>query len=124
MRGESSFRSTDPGAGLHPAIRWVSPEDAVEEAAKAVESAMNVLVSATGAPLTKTASAQNMFEALKTGGIVPAYTEAALLGAARIRNKIGGHGAGARPRQIDLDEATMTVSATAGALVFLGGRLP
>ena len=90
-------------------------EDAVEEAAKSVESAINVLISETGTLLTNSATAQNMFGALKAGGIVPAYTEAALLGAARSRNKIGGHGAGAQARRIDIDEATITVSAAAGS---------
>jgi len=99
-------------------------EDAIEEAAKSVESAMSVLIAETGTALTAAATAQNMFNALKTAGIVPAYTETALLGAARIRNKLGGHGAGATPRRIDLDEATMTVNAAAVALVFLAGRLP
>jgi hypothetical protein len=99
-------------------------EDAIEEAAKAVESAMTVLITETNTPLTATATANNMLKALKDANVVPAYTEAALLGAARIRNKLGAHGAGAAPRQINLDEATIAVSSAAAALVFLASRLP
>jgi hypothetical protein len=46
------------------------------------------------------------------------------LAAARIRNKQGGHGAGANPRQIDLDIATGAVNGAAAAIVLLSGRLP
>ena len=99
-------------------------EDAIEEAAKSVESAMKVLVAATGVTVSATATAQPLFNALKDGGRVPPYTEALILAAARIRNKQGGHGAGANPRQIDLDVATAAVNASAAAIVFLGGRLP
>ena len=99
-------------------------EDAIEEAAKAVESGMGVLIAETGTPLTKTATAQNMFDALNGADVVPRYTETALLGAARIRNKRGGHGAGATPRDVALDEATLTVNSAAAALVFLIGQLP
>jgi hypothetical protein len=99
-------------------------EDAIEEAGKSVESAMKVLIDQTGLTVSPTATAWPLFEALRDGGKVPAYTDNLLLAAARIRNKMGGHGAGAQPRQIDLDIATATVNGAAAALVLLGGRLP
>jgi hypothetical protein len=99
-------------------------EDAIEESAKSVESAMKVLIPETSLPVAPNATAQLLFNALRDGGALPAYADNLVLAAARIRNKMGGHGAGAQPRQIDLDIATAAVNAAAAALVLLGGRLP
>jgi hypothetical protein len=99
-------------------------EDAIEEAAKSVESAMKVLIAEKALTVAATATATPLYNALKDGGALPAYTDNVVLAAARIRNKMGGHGAGAQPRQIDLDIATAAVNAAAAALVLLGGRLP
>ena len=99
-------------------------EDAIEEAAKSVESAMKVLIAETGLTVSATATAQPLFNALRDGGKLPPYTEALVLAAARIRNKQGGHGAGAQPRQIDLDIATAAVNGAGAAIVLLAGRLP
>ncbi len=99
-------------------------EDAIEEAGKSVESAMKVLADETGTTLPANPTARPMFAALVQAGCLPDYTENLIQAAARIRNKTGGHGAGAQPRQIDLDIATACVNAAASALVLLAGRLP
>ncbi len=99
-------------------------EDAIEEAAKSVESAMKVLIAEKALAVAANATARPLFDALKTGNVVPDFTDDLVLAAARIRNKMGGHGAGAQPRQVDLDIATAAVNAAAAALVLLGGRLP
>jgi hypothetical protein len=96
----------------------------LEEAAKSVESAMKVLIAATGLTVSATATAQPLFNTLRDGGKLPPYTEALVLAAARIRNKQDGHGAGAQPREIELDIATGAVNAAGAAIVLLGGRLP
>jgi hypothetical protein len=64
-------------------------EDAIEEAAKSVESAMKVLIAETGVPAVANATAQPLFNALKNGGKLPEYADNLVLAAARIRNKMG-----------------------------------
>ncbi len=98
-------------------------EEAIEEAAKSVESAMKVLIADKGLAVAENATATPLFNALKLGNVTPDYTDNLVLAAARHRNKMGGHGAGAQPRQIDLDISTAAVNAAAAALVLLGGQL-
>lgn len=99
-------------------------EDAIDEAAKSVESALKVLVAEKGLTVAANATVRPLFDALKDDGVLPAFTDNLVQAAARIRNNMGGHGAGAQPRQIDLDIATAAVNAAAAALVLLAGRLP
>lgn len=99
-------------------------EDAIEEAAKSVESALKVLVAEKGLTIAANATLRPLFDALKDGGVLPDFTDNLVQAAARIRNKMGGHGAGPQPRQIDLDIATAAVNGAAAAIVLLAGRLP
>lgn len=99
-------------------------EDAIEEAAKSVESALKVLAAETSTAVAATATIRPLFDALKNAGVIPPYTDNLIQAAARLRNELAGHGAGSQPRQIKLDEATATVNVAAAALVFLAGRLP
>jgi hypothetical protein len=99
-------------------------EDAIEEAAKSVESAMKVMAAEAGISVPARATARPLFIALQDEGGIPSYMEPLVLAASRIRNEQGGHGAGGSPRQIELDIATAAVDAAAAAIVFLAGRLP
>ena len=82
------------------------------------------MIAETGTPIKPKATMQPLFDALKTAGIVPVHMEGLIKSIARIRNVQGGHGSGAQPRQIDLDEATAAVNAAAAVLVYLASRLP
>jgi hypothetical protein len=99
-------------------------EDAIEEAGKAVESTMKVLLDAHGISLTGKETAYPLFTLLKDKGIVEAEAEPTVLGAARIRNQWGGHGSGATARTPPSSLADLAVQAAAASIVFLSSRLP
>ena len=67
-------------------------EDAVEESGKAVESAMKVLLDARSVSRKGNEAAFLLFELLVNNGLCPREADNALLGAARLRNNLGGHG--------------------------------
>jgi hypothetical protein len=98
-------------------------EDAIEEAAKSVESALKVLAAETSTITAGNATVARLFDALKAAGHLPDYSDNLVQAAARIRNKAGGHGAGGQPRQIAQDIAIAAVNAAATAIVLIGGRL-
>jgi hypothetical protein len=100
-------------------------EDAIEEAAKSVESAMKVLIDASaGLARRDNMTAKPLFDVLKSGQVLPPYTEKIVLAASGVRNKEGGHGAGALPRQLPADLAVVTVNAAAVAVSYLAAKLP
>lgn len=99
-------------------------EDTIEEAAKAVESAMKVLLDARGVSRKPTLTAKPLFDALKTNGIVPPYMEKVVLATSAIRNTEGGHGAGPRPREIPTELAEAALSGAGVAIGFLAKKLP
>ena len=94
-------------------------EDAVEEAAKAVESVMKVLLQEHGAALTGKETARPLFELLSKNGIVVAETDSAVTATARLRNAHGGHGAGAVARQVPKGVATLAVQSACTAIGYL-----
>jgi hypothetical protein len=63
-----------------------------------------------GTPQPKKETAWPLFEALRDGGHPPVYTDHVAGAAGRIRNEVGGHGAGGQPRQIDQDIAVAAVA--------------
>ncbi len=99
-------------------------EDAIEEAAKSVESAMKVLAAEHGVPLTGKETARPLFDLLAKAGVLIAEADQAVLGPSRIRNAHGGHGSGPTPRQIPLDLAEFACRSSASALGFLAAALP
>jgi hypothetical protein len=98
-------------------------EDAVEEAAKSVESAMKVALAAHGTVVEPNSGAARLFDALKGEGLVDAYTEYPLRAAAQIRNRLGGHGSGETPRTISERDAELCVRAAAVSIVYLAAIL-
>ena len=98
-------------------------EDTIEEAAKAVESAMKVLLHERGIKLKGNETATPLFNLLRDNGVVEAEADQAVLGVARIRNKWGGHGAGQAPRNPPSSLAELAVQEAAAAIVYLASRL-
>jgi hypothetical protein len=99
-------------------------EDAIEEAAKSVESALKVLAAETATNVATNATVRPLFDALKRAGVLPDYSDNLVQSAARIRNQLGGHGAGEQPRQIAGADAVAAINAAAAALVYLAAHLP
>jgi hypothetical protein len=99
-------------------------EDAIEEAAKAVESVMKVTCDVRAIARSGKETATPLFEKLRDGGIVEAEADSAVLAAARIRNQWGGHGSGGQPRDPPQELAELAVRVAATAIVFFGSRLP
>jgi hypothetical protein len=98
-------------------------EDAIEEAGKAVESSMKVVLDGRGIPRDPKLGAEQLWDLLKGNGLVGKYTKDAILAASRIRNELGGHGAGSAPREIAERDAELCVRAAATAIVFLASLL-
>jgi hypothetical protein len=98
-------------------------EDAIEEAGKAVESAMGVVLDAHGidAPVR---TAERLWQALRDGGIVETPTHHAIVSTSRLRNEWGGHGQGAEIREIPAGIPALAVRSAAATLAYLAELLP
>jgi hypothetical protein len=94
-------------------------EDAIEEAAKSVESAMKSTMAARRLKYDDRHPARKLWEAMKAAGLVEQYTEPVLLGPSLMRNRLGGHGSGEKPRQVSMHDAEVCVRASANALLYL-----
>lgn len=101
-------------------------EDAIDEAAKAVESAMEVVLDAHSIPLPPKSkkTAEPLWTALRDGKIVPTPTKDAILAPSRLRNVFSGHGTGASPRVVPDDTPDLAIQAASAALTYLARRLP
>jgi hypothetical protein len=99
-------------------------EDAIEEAGKAVESTMKVLLDERHVARSGKEAAFTLFELLRTNSLIEAEADHAISACARIRNQWGGHGAGGIPRTPPPGLAALAVHAAASAIGFLSQRLP
>jgi len=99
-------------------------EDAIEEAGKSVESAMKVVLLERGVTLAGKETAQPLVEKLVQQGIAIPQADRALLSAARIRNEFGGHGTGAKIRNIPQGVPELAVHVAASTIIYLAGLLP
>jgi len=99
-------------------------EDAVEEAAKAVESAMKVVLSEHGISLSGRETAEPLWTLLRDNNIVPTPTKDAILATSRLRNPMGGHGTGSEPREIPHGVPELAVQSAASAIIYLAGFMP
>ena len=99
-------------------------KQAIHEAGCAVESAMKVVLGRQNAAYDQGDTASPLFEHLERAGIVPRYMQNLVLVAMSPRNKLGGHGAGDTPHDVDPDEAASVVSGAAGAIAYLATCLP
>jgi hypothetical protein len=98
-------------------------EDAIEEAAKAVESGMKAVLDDRQVTRTGGETAEPLWNLLNQNGVVPSQTKDSILGTSRIRNAFGGHGQGSSVRQIPDDVPELAVRTAASALAYLAGRL-
>jgi hypothetical protein len=98
-------------------------EDAIEESAKSVESAMKVVLAEHGVPFNRE-TAEPLWTLLRDNNIVPSPTKDAILAASRLRNPMGGHGAGVAPREIPAGIPELAVQSAASAITYLAGLLP
>ena len=99
-------------------------EDAIEEAGKAVESAMKVLLDQRNVERPDRQTAEQLWQALRDGGIVETPTHHAILSTSRLRNEWGAHGQGGEIRVIPAGIPEHAVRAAAGAIAYLAELLP
>ena len=99
-------------------------EDVIEESGKAVESAMKVVLDEHGVTRTGKETAFPLFKMLVDNGICPQEADNAVLGVARIRNNLGGHGTGAQPRVLPDGTPELAVNSAATAIKYLAEQLP
>jgi hypothetical protein len=101
-----------------------SRKQAATEACNSVESMMQIVCAERGVAVTSNATAQPLFNALVSAGVVPKENEAMVLGPSRFGNKRGRHGAGPVAHDVTEAEAEQVVAAAAVAIVYLGKQLP
>jgi hypothetical protein len=99
-------------------------EDAIEEAGKAVESAMKVLLDERDVKRPERQHAEKLWQALRDGGIVETPTHDAILSTSRLRNEWGAHGQGGEVREIPAGIPEHAVRSAAAAIAYLAGLLP
>ncbi len=99
-------------------------EDAIEEAGKAVESAMKVVLDECGVPRPERETAEPLWQAIRDGGIVETSTHDAIVSTSRLRNEWGGHGQGGEVREIPDGIPELAVQASAAAIAYLASLLP
>jgi hypothetical protein len=99
-------------------------EDAIDEAAKGVESAMKVVLDEHNIPRSGRETAFPLWEMVRDNTAAIAEMDHLVTATARLRNVHGGHGAGGAPRDIPPAVAEAAVHAAAGALNYLATLLP
>ena len=101
--------------------------EAVNECLKALESTLKVICKQRRWPVDETATANKLLQIVFEQDLVPNYLQSQFSGlrsvlesgVPTIRNREGGHGAGAEPRQIPQHLAAYVLHLTASAIVFL-----
>lgn len=99
-------------------------EQAVGDAGKSVESALESVLVAFGVRFNERDGVRRRWQLLREAGMLPAWSEHAVLGASLPRNRESAHGAGVDPRQVAEATATAAVGAAAVAITLLAGHLP
>lgn len=99
-------------------------EDAIDEAAKSVESAMIAVLEAGKVALPIPPTASSLVKTLEGSEITEKYLTHLLLAASSIRNNMAAHGSGSSRRLVAVDLAQAAVSAAAAAVGLLSSKLP
>lgn len=99
-------------------------EDAVDEAAKAVESTLQVLHDEHGLPRPGKRQITPLFNSLVTANLLPGYVDKLVAGAAGPRNNMASHGQGGTVREVPEELAEASIAAAAVAITFLAHYLP
>ena len=99
-------------------------EDAIDEAAKSVESVLQVLLDEHGVVRTGKEAVHALFTALTKAKILPQYVSSLVTAAAGPRNAMAAHGQGGSVRLVPEELADASIAAAATAITFLAHYLP
>lgn len=99
-------------------------EDAVDEAAKAVESTLQVLHDQHGVARTGKEPVSALFTSLRNAEVLPAYVANLVTAASGPRNSMASHGQGGTVREVPEELADASIAAAATAITFLAHYLP
>jgi len=99
-------------------------EDAVDEAAKAVESTLKVLHDEHSVNRPRNEQISSLFGTLVAAQILPGYVDKLVAAAAGPRNHMASHGQGATVREVPEELAEASIAAAATAITLLAHYLP
>ena len=99
-------------------------EDAVDEAAKAVESFLKVLHHEFGVTPPRSQQVTPLFNSLVSANKLPGYVDKLIAAASGPRNNMASHGQGATVREVPEELAEASIAAAATAITFLAHYLP
>jgi hypothetical protein len=99
-------------------------EDAIDEAAKSVESILKVLHDECAVPRSGKKPVLDLFTTLKKAQILPPYVTNLVTAAAGPRNHMASHGQGATVREVPDELADASIAAAATAITLLAHYLP
>ena len=101
-------------------------EDAVDEAAKSVESALKILHHERGVPLPAKEQLAGLFNRLASDAvnILPGYLDHLVLAPGGPRNHMASHGQGTSVREVPEELADAAIAAAAVAITLLAHYLP
>jgi hypothetical protein len=111
----------------HQAYRHGEYEDCLVDCGKAFESVLKVIGGKRGWLFKDNDPASKLIQAAVDAGFLPAFSQAALnhlkglieSSTPTLRNKMGGHGAGERPREVPQHLAAFQLHQTAAVILFL-----
>jgi len=98
--------------------------NAVDEAAKAVESILQVLHDEHRVKPPRNQQISSLFNSLVTANVLPGYVDHLVVAAAGPRNHMAAHGQGATVREVPEELAEASIAAAATAITFLAHYLP
>jgi hypothetical protein len=99
-------------------------EDAVDEAAKSVESVLKVLHHEHNVALPAKQQISSLFNTLVTTRVLPGYIDQLIAAPAGPRNHMASHGQGGTVREVPAELADASIAAAAVAITFLAHYLP
>jgi len=114
----------EEGLGKRRAGGLKNYEDAIDEAAKSVESTLKVLIGANRFALPPKQGALSLFGVLTQNRALPGYLQKLVTAAADIRNHTAAHGQGAVAREASAEDADAAIGSAATALTRLAHYLP
>ena len=111
----------------HEAYRYGKQEECMVGCGKALESVLKVIGGKRGWTIKDTDTASVLVKAAVDAGFLAAYSQASLnhlsgliqSSTPTLRNKMGGHGAGASPRNVPTHLAAFQLHQTAAVILFL-----
>jgi hypothetical protein len=111
----------------HLAYREGRLEDCIVDCGKSLESVLKVIGGKRGWSIKENDPASKLLKAALDAGFLPAFSQAAMnhlhglieSSTPTVRNKMGGHGAGSKPRTIPTHLASFQLHQTAAAILFL-----